>query len=213
MYLVTTLHHNNWLKMLQRHSFWLALGLHMLALLTATIVLINPHVPEPRPEVNIPSYVYHETLQAPAEKSQPKSNPPQPQNGFEKPQPNEPEQTQEGNTTSQMQVINISKPSEPVHLIGDKTIDAPLLTLIGKALTRQLIYPKIALDFNIRGTPLIGFLLHPDGTISDVQLVRSSGAGVLDSEAIRAALSISPLKHVNAYLQEPKYLVIGIIFG
>jgi TonB family protein len=99
-----------------------------------------------------------------------------------------------------------------VQLVGDKKIDKPLLTLLGKALTKHLVYPKSALDLNVKGTSIIGFLLYPDGRVSDVQLLRTSRAEVLDNAALAAANAISPVNHVGPYLAKPKFMVIGIIF-
>jgi len=108
--------------------------------------------------------------------------------------------------------ISQSPETEPVHLIGDKKIDRPLLTLLGKALTKHLIYPKSALDLNVRGTAVIGFVLYPNGAVSDVQLLSSSRADVLDRAAISAASAIGPVARVGQYLTQPKFMVIGIIF-
>ncbi len=98
-------------------------------------------------------------------------------------------------------------------MIGDKKIDKPLLTLLGKALTRYLVYPKSALDLNVKGTSVIGFLLYPDGHVTDVQLLRTSGAEVLDKSALAAANAIGPVSHISQYLDQPKWMVIGIIYS
>jgi TonB family protein len=97
-------------------------------------------------------------------------------------------------------------------LIGDKKINKPLLTLLGKALTVRLIYPKSAIDLNVKGTSIIGFLLYPDGHIIHIQLLKTSGAQVLDEAALTAARQMSPVNHVAQYLTQPKFMVIGIIF-
>lgn len=205
----------NLMKLIQHNSFWLALILHLLLLFAVTIVLVAPQKRELRPDLTIPSYVYQQAAKTEVAQEPSEAQPVQKKGGIEKPQPQTPTPTpqSEQSQPEQPRVMSISKPTEPVHLIGDKNIEAPLLTLLGKALTRKLIYPKIAIDFNIRGTAVIGFLLQPDGTVIAAQLVRSSGAGVLDAEAIRAVYAISPVKHVDTYLKEPRYLLIGIIFG
>lgn len=114
---------------------------------------------------------------------------------------------------NQFNVVNLTKKNDPVHLIGDKHVDVPLLEMIGKALTARLIYPKIAVDFNVRGLVLVGFVIHPDGRITDTQLMRSSGAGVLDEEALRALRAIELIPEVNRYLQASRFMVVGILFG
>lgn len=203
----------NVIKLIQRNSFCLAVILHALLLLGFSVVLVLPHADEPRPDITIPSYVYHEAPKQAEAKAPSETHEAQAKNGIEKAEQTQAQPEAEQKQPSEPQVLNISKPTEPVRLIGDKTIEAPLLTLLGKALTKKLKYPKIALDFSIRGTAVIGFLLQPDGTVLNAQLVRTSGAGVLDAEAIRAIYAISPLMHTDTYLKEPKYLLIGIIFG
>ena len=84
---------------------------------------------------------------------------------------------------------------------------------MGQAIGRQLIYPRIAMDFNLRGVAYVGFTLRPDGYVTNVKLVKSSNAGVLDDEAVRAISSISPVRGVDPYVKEPKFMIVGIIFG
>lgn len=106
-----------------------------------------------------------------------------------------------------------TKVTEAINLVGDKkVVPKPLIILLGKALAKHLVYPKIAVDFKLRGMSFVGFVLHPDGTLSNVQLIQSSKAGVLDDEAIAAVSAISPVKNVNEYVDKPKKLVVGIIF-
>jgi TonB family protein len=64
----------------------------------------------------------------------------------------------------------------------------------------------------VKGTSIIGFLLYPDGHITDIQLLRTSKAEVLDSAALAAATTIGLVNHVSQYLDKPKFMVIGIIF-
>jgi len=109
--------------------------------------------------------------------------------------------------------VSSSKDEEPVHMVGEKGAVQPLLKLLGIAITHQLIYPKIAVDFNTKGTSVMGFVLYPDGHITDVKLLKSSSADVLDQEALSALNAISPLKNAGLYVTKPEYMVIGIIFG
>lgn len=48
-------------------------------------------------------------------------------------------------------------------------------------------YPKAALDAGISGKVMLKVLVRPDGTVGDVQVVRSTPAGVFDEPAIAAA--------------------------
>lgn len=217
-------------RMLQRNGFWIVLICHCLLFLglslqwTASVKLLKTQ-PEDRPSLFIPSYIAH-NLSAPTQQQStpspptpaPKKSPETPdlkksipisKNGIEKPI-----MTNARPTFNTSHPIDISRApdTEPVHLIGDKKIDRPLLTLLGKALTKHLIYPKSAIDLNVKGTSVIGFVLYPDGHITNVQLLRTSTAQVLDQAALAAANGINPVANVTQYLTQPKFMVIGIIF-
>ncbi|MCE3237626.1 MAG: hypothetical protein K0R24_607 [Gammaproteobacteria bacterium] len=205
-------------KVIQRNSFWLVLLCHCLLFSGVSFVwalkpaLIKIPDDKEKPSLFIPSYVYHD-MAAPAmgvqEKVLPPKALPQSKLGIKKPVMVDIRQLL--NTHS---AVNISRSpeTEPVHLIGDKKIDKPLLTLLGKALTAHLIYPKSAIDLNVKGTSVIGFLLYPNGQVSDVQLLRTSKAEVLDRAALAAASAIAPVHHVADYIDKPKFMVIGILF-
>lgn len=211
-------------------SFWLSLLLHLLCLLGFSITLIPFKTKEKPPGLIIPAYLYQPREQVQSIQNQAQQMIKQSKKSQSKAIPLKKITTISKAHQSLQQVkrvalkknlnkpikftqaVNISEPTEPVHLIGDKNIQKPLFTLIGKALTQHLVYPKIAIDFNIRGMSVIGFVLYPDGTVKDTRLVKSSGAGILDEEAVRAVSAISPLMHVSEYVPAPKYLVIGIIF-
>lgn len=204
----------------QRHSFWLVLLCHCLLFLGfslqwASSIKLLPTKPEDKPSLFIPSYIAHEpsapTIQrpipAPAQAA-PKTTPAS-KIGIEKPA-TAPARPSLNN--SHPVDISRSPETEPVHLIGDKKIDRPLLTLLGKALTKHLIYPKSAIDLNVKGTSVIGFVLYPDGHITQVRLLQTSRAEVLDQAALAAANGINPVGRVSQYLTQPKFMVIGIIF-
>lgn len=111
------------------------------------------------------------------------------------------------------QRLNKKPDEEPLNLIGDQKIVKPLIRLMARAVGRTLTYPKAAVDFYMRGKVLIGFQLAPDGTVSDVRVLQSSGAGILDNEAARSIRAISPLVGAGEFVKQPEFLVVGIIFG
>src|SRR5579883_478988 len=190
--------------------FLLALCLHILIFLTfaANIVFLPPYIPDKKsPSLEIPAYAYQESNPATFEPPAPEKNEEVSKIGIKK------SVKKEVKHLTQLLPTNLSKPEDPVHLIGEDHEPRPLLTLLGKALTKHLLYPKAAIDFNVRGISVIGFVVHPDGQVTDVQLVKSSGTEVLDNEAVAAASAISPVNNVGQYLKEPRYMVIGIIFG
>lgn len=102
---------------------------------------------------------------------------------------------------------------EPLHLIGESKIVPPLIKILARALSRHLQYPRVAAEFNLRGTVLVGFVLHPEGYVTGARVVQSSGAGVLDDAARDAVGAMSPVGDVHEYVPAPEYLVVGIIFG
>jgi protein TonB len=202
-------------KTLQRNSFWLALLLHLLIFFIFAIFLIPKKMLDENRELTIPSFLYQESTEtpiahseAPKQKRLEKKKIPVSENGIEKPVTEHAPQE-----LNQLVPKSAAESSEPVHLVGEKGVAKPLIILLGKALTAHLAYPKIAIDLNIRGVPVIGFVVHPDGRVTDIRLVKSSSTDILDKAAIQAAQSISPVKNVGLYLKEPKYIIFGIIFG
>jgi protein TonB len=108
---------------------------------------------------------------------------------------------------------NNTKQHETQDLATKKGIDNMLLKLLSQATAAKLVYPKIAEDFRLRGTVKLKFLLFPDGKITQVGLVESSGSTVLDSSAMDTIRAISPVHGVDKYLQSPKIIQAGIIYG
>lgn len=211
-----------WVKILS-NGILISLLAHLLLFTSFMLIWMNPSIKqedEKKPGLYIPAYMYQQQSNTPVAKVNSQKN-----NAAQKTMSTaitsaekkvSEQAIQSGpeiKTIKQMKVMNLSKAEEPLHLIGDKKVDKPLLVLLGKALTHHLLYPKIAWDFRVRGMVLIGFLLHPNGQLTDVQIVRTSGAGVLDDAALAATQAISPVKKVDQYLTGPKFLVVGIIFG
>lgn len=204
--------HVKFTKTMQKHSFWIALLCHVLLFLSFVLTWNYQFEIKERPSLYIPSYVYRE-----------QSNPAIPQkntdsskdvttspNGIEKPAK---ERSHVVPSANQLQEITSSKSVEGVHLIGDKQIDNKLLELLGKALTAHLVYPKSAIDFNVKGTSMVGFTVWPNGNVTDIQLVESSGAEVLDKAALVATHAISPVKTISPYVKQAQYLIIGFVFS
>ena len=59
-----------------------------------------------------------------------------------------------------------------------------------KYLTSNINYPQEAKDKNIQGRSLIGFVVEKDGSITDVEVARSSGNDLLDQESVRVVKSM-----------------------
>jgi protein TonB len=207
------------MKKLQ-YCFWLVLLAHLLLFLSFAVTLIQlqqaPETPDedaensaPKP---VPSYVYQEP-QKPlmtAENQQPVAS-----DGLIKPKnpaPGEP-----ANTATKHDASAETRPTkagtDPATVIANKKTDKLLIKLLSRATSKKLVYPKSAQDFRVTGKVEVRFYLTPDGQISDITLVGSSGSDVLDEAALNAVRATSPVQGVDAYLSNPKYLVVGIIFS
>lgn len=210
----------NNLRVLQRASFLMALLLHLLLLLSFSIVLVFQPQKEETPALFIPSYISQNIDKEVVKQPQQKVVDDQEEKQF--PEKNEKEGLASKSHTKKSRSVESSDNAESatpakaidgVHLIGKKKLDDPLIKILGQAIGRHLIYPRIALDFGLRGTAYVGFNIRPDGIVTDVRLVQSSNAGVLDEEAVRAIRQMSPVGKVDEYVKETRYLVVGIIFG
>ena len=194
-----------------KHGFWISLLLHLLLLFCLIVVIVFQPKDEEREGLYIPSYTYQEPVRPVIQQTEVKPEKPMVKNGLQKrTMANKPRRYE---IPTETQSETISRSEDGVHIVGDKKLDKPLIKLLGQAIGRQLIYPRIALDFNLRGTAYVGFTLRPDGYLTNVKLIKSSNAGVLDDEAVRAISAISPVHGVDPYVKEPEFMVVGIIFG
>jgi TonB family protein len=217
-------------RLLAIQALLLSLLLHLLLAASFILVIQHEEQQEKPPAMYVPAYTYQpESTQAAAAQSAPATNEAKQTEKL----PNTPndknqialahdtllrereQQIKRLSNSKQNEAVSIhSKDTEALHLVGDKTVALkPLIRILGVAMAKHLSYPKIAVDFLLRGTAYVGFVIHPNGEITDVQLVQSSGAGVLDEEAIAGVRAMSPVKNVTHYVPQPKYLVVGIIFG
>lgn len=112
------------------------------------------------------------------------------------------------------QAMNHLKNVEPVLLIGDKTkIVDPLILLMAKSLSAHFSYPKVEGNFGVTGRVIVEFVLHPDGTFSDVDIIQSSDNQDFDSAALYAVNTAPLVNGADKFLSAPKYFVVGFIFG
>lgn len=199
-------------RQLERNSFYLSLLIHGLLLLPYFLFWQAWFPIEKKPALYIPSYVAPKPLlvsdstrsTAPAAMRRVETS----EFGIDKPIVARLVRGALANSATAR-----SENSQQVQMVGDKKVDKPLIKLLGQALAAHLIYPKSAVDFRLRGTTLVGFHLHPDGMVTDVQVVRTSGAEVLDRAAVAAAEAMSPVKAVSQFVPQTRFLVAGIIFG
>jgi protein TonB len=211
---------------------------HLLLLIGFTIVLliVPPKLPSSNAPAAVPSYLAPspEAPSAPAaeQKADPTPEPKQEQkqeqkpvekNGIEKPVPKKSQQSSKFKRTFDPSTVSFSRESvpevvpnrdqEPLRLVGEDKIVKPLVKILARALSKHLTYPRVAADFNLRGIVAVGFVLTPEGYVTEAKVVQSSGAGVLDDAARDAVAAMSPVGDVREFVPEPQFLVIGIIFG
>ena len=65
-----------------------------------------------------------------------------------------------------------------------------VLSEIRDTLQRHFFYPRLARLRNWEGDVLLGFQVHNDGRIEDIQVLESSGRAVLDQAAMSALRSV-----------------------
>ncbi len=188
---------------------------HFLLLMSFAVVLNFETEQQKSPALYVPSYVYHQPPIQPALQQQEQQQTaerktvPTSTAGIEK---NTLPSQQPAASASQSRPMRIPKDQQPVHMIGDKNVRNALLELLGKAFYAHLVYPRIAIDFHLRGVASVQFSVHPDGRITDVKLIKSSSAEILDQAAIDAISGASPVYNVGLYVKKPQSLVINVIF-
>ncbi len=70
--------------------------------------------------------------------------------------------------------------------------------LVIRKLRRAKRYPRAAQDREIEGTATLRFTIHADGSVSGARVVRSSGAGILDSAVRQMVARAAPFPRIPA---------------
>lgn len=73
-----------------------------------------------------------------------------------------------------------------------------------KYMSDNVRYPALAAEYGKQGTAIIQFVVNADGSISDVEVVRSAGDSSLDKEAIRVVKSMPKWNPGKKYGQNVK---------
>lgn len=128
---------------------------------------------------------------------QPKTPPPPPPELQKPPPPVVPPpelnfQTETPNTAPTQVTTTITPPAPPAPPKPSAPPAPPAITApasIGKPHNCQRSYPPLAMRLNHEGVTTIGFTIQPDGSVSNVHVVESSGHDELDQAAIPCASS------------------------
>lgn len=132
----------------------------------------------------------------------------------EEPTPVEPEPAPEPSPEPQPATEEVSPPAETSAPIVPADIPAgfrsqnELFQEVVPEFMKHYLYPAKARTYNIQGVVSIGYTIMPDGSITDIQIVESSGHEILDVNTIfiMQRVRISPLPPG----QGPQTMVIRI---
>lgn len=87
-----------------------------------------------------------------------------------------------------------------------------LLEILHNAIAANLIYPESALLLNQNGTVKIGLTLFPNGQITQVAMLKSSGIESMDKAAIAAVQSIAVIEEARRYLSTKEFFSVDVVF-
>lgn len=223
---------------IQQHSLWLSLLVHALFFTSlVTFVRFTPPVAPPRLPSSVSAYAAALPPAAPASVATPAATQPSAPKPLQAPKKRPdaivehpvqqsaqaasaatqapPTKPQPVRFSGARQPINLTHAfdREPLQLVGEDKIVPPLVRLLASAISPHLFYPRTAAEFNLQGVVLVGFTLHPEGYITGVRIVKSSGTGVLDDAARSGVGAAHSIGNVMQYVSQPEFLVVGIIFG
>lgn len=204
-----------------RAPFLLSLVGHLLLVVNFTFAfMIYRPKAEDKPNIYVPAYVYQPSVVMPppqhaapqqhvAEKNNPTAK-----DGILKPATHAVQTNSQSspNQFYQLKPLQYTPHSEPPDEKSDPKVNIPLLNLLHDAVAKHLVYPKAAVDFNESGTVKVGFLIYPNGEISQVTLLHSSGSDILDNAAIAAVNEMWPVPNVNKYIKKPEFVAGYIVF-
>lgn len=201
--------------------FWLALLGHLLLVLGFSFILtfhpVDPKIYQAKSDdvagAYVPAYISPSQPSSPAQQASAAQakNTPTSAAGIEKPQPEKTDDTALQTSAPSKSAKRVAQMQKPRMKMDEKNFN-PLLKLLHDATDAQLNYPQLAGDFRVSGTTRIGFTIHPNGQVTQVKMVQSSRFPPFDTAALDAINAISPVHGVEAYLKEPQYVEVNVIF-
>jgi len=87
-----------------------------------------------------------------------------------------------------------------------------LRKFVYEAINRQKHYPYMARRQHREGRVKLNFVMHPNGTVTDIAIVESSRFHLLDKAAMQAIEAISPFHLAAEYLTMQQHYDVGIDF-
>lgn len=71
------------------------------------------------------------------------------------------------------------------------------------AIDRAKSYPRLARERGIEGTVLVRFRVLPSGGVEQVNIVKSSGAAILDEASVKTVRNAGPMPYVGGWIEVP----------
>lgn len=87
-----------------------------------------------------------------------------------------------------------------------------LLKILHDSIAAKQSYPESALELNQKGKVVVGFYLAPDGNLSRISMLKSSGYDSIDSAALLAVKSVDTITNAGLYLNKKEFFSIEVIF-
>jgi len=171
--------------------FGLSMSVHLLLLLGIPFYLVSPKIIKNQTDRYIPSYLSFSSA-APIKN---KENCPKKIPIMKK-------------TMAQQTVIHTQQQKSDTK----KTIDNILLKILHNKIADNLSYPDSALMLKQNGTVKIGLLLFPNGQLTHISILKSSGVTSMDSAAIAAVQSIPVIEEAHAYLSTAEFFSVDVVF-
>lgn len=76
------------------------------------------------------------------------------------------------------------------------------------AIEQVKTYPRFARERGIEGTVLVRFKVLPSGTVETVNVVKSSGASILDEASVTTVYRAAPMPFVSGWIEVPLSYVL-----
>jgi len=128
----------------------------------------------------------------------------------------------QGSATKQLAEAPAPEPESIDNDSGEKAVsrstnaamnNSSIIELLHSKISEHKQYPYMARKQRREGVARVEFVLHPDGSIDDAQLVNSSRTRSLDNAAIKAVESIEPFLFAKEYLQQPEAFQVDVVFN
>ncbi len=146
-------------------------------------IVAEPPKPEPKPK------------QKPKPKPKPKPEPkpvPKPE-PVPEPEPQEPlEVTEEAaEPVIESEPSALQDPAREISTVDSRMVAAAYERQVAQIIRRNLLYPANARRRGIEGTVLVRFVIEDRGRAADIRIVESSGAPILDGNALETIMKCS----------------------